>query len=176
MKAKGEAGAREGGVASGRSAFGAVKGVVAVLSEGTSASQVERIVDVVCPDVVQMPLPALSPSKKPCSSGVAVWNTIRVGRDGLAGLESVPGDALHFDTSANGVSGGTGKAFDWGVLDAVPRSRPIVLAGGLTPVNVASAVRRVKPGVVDVASGVESAPGIKDPSKIAAFVKEVRRA
>ena len=73
-------------------------------------------------------------------------------------------------------SGGTGKTFDWSLLDGVDRSRPVVLAGGLTPANVADAVRRVRPDVVDVASGVETAPGIKDPAKIAAFVREVRRA
>ena len=176
MKANGEAGARQGGVGSGGVTFGAVKGVVAVLSEDTPASQFERIVDVVCPDVVQMPNPARSPSKKPFSSGVAVWNTVRVGQDELTGLEGLSGDALHFDTSLAGVAGGTGKTFDWSVLDAVPRGRPIVLAGGLTPVNVASAVRRVRPDVVDVASGVESAPGVKDAAKVAAFVQEVRRA
>ena len=123
-----------------------------------------------------MPNPARSPSKKPFSSGVAVWNTVRVGQDELTGLEGLSGDALHFDTSLAGVAGGTGKTFDWSVLDAVPRGRPIVLAGGLTPVNVASAVRRVRPDVVDVASGVESAPGVKDAAKVAAFVQEVRRA
>ena len=51
-----------------------------------------------------------------------------------------------------------------------------MLAGGLNPENVAEAVRRVTPDVVDVASGVEASPGVKDPSKIAAFVREVRRA
>lgn len=171
MKAKGES-----GVAPGGGAPGAVRGVVAVFAAETPKAEVQRVVDIVRPDVVQMPLLPLSLSKQPFSSDVSVWNTVRVGRDDLTGLETLPGDALHFDTSVNGVSGGTGEKFDWSVLDAVPRGRRIVLAGGLTPANVASAVRRLKPDVVDVASGVESAPGIKDPSKIAAFVKEVRRA
>jgi phosphoribosylanthranilate isomerase len=56
----------------------------------------------------------------------------------------------------------------------VPRARPIVLAGGLTPANVAGAVRRLQPDVVDVASGVECAPGVKDPSLVSSFVSEVR--
>jgi phosphoribosylanthranilate isomerase len=123
-----------------------------------------------------MPLPSLPPSKKISSSDLALWNTIRIGRDDLASAEKAEGNALHFDTSIPGVSGGTGRTFDWSLLDGVDRSRPVILAGGLKPDNVADAVRRVKPDVVDVASGVESSPGIKDPAKIAAFVKEVRRA
>jgi len=166
--------AGKSGVAPGGGAPGAVQGVVAVFAAETPEAEIERVVDVVRPDAIQLPLLPLSLSKQPFSLGVAVWNTVRVGRDDLTGLERLPGDALHFDTSAEGVSGGTGRTFDWSVLDAVPRSRPVVLAGGLTPANVASAVRRVTPDVVDVASGVESAPGIKDVSKIAAFVEEVR--
>ncbi len=175
MKAKGEAGAERGGGDSGGETPGAVRGVVAVFPEDRPAAEIERVLDVVRPDVLQMANPPSSLSK-PSSSGTSLWHTVRVGRDDLARLDGLPGDALHFDTSVAGVSGGTGTTFDWSVLDAVPRSRPIVLAGGLTPENVASAVRRVKPDVVDVASGVESAPGIKDRSKIAAFVREVRRA
>jgi phosphoribosylanthranilate isomerase len=99
-----------------------------------------------------------------------------VGRDDLAAVGNRAGTALHFDTSVAGSGGGTGRTFDWSVLDGVPRTRALVLAGGLNPGNVADAVRRVAPDVVDVASGVEASPGAKDPSKIAAFVREVRRA
>jgi len=176
MTAKGEAGARPGGAGSGGSAAGAVKGVVAVFAAETPKSEVERVVEIIRPDVVQMPVLPLSLSKEPLSPGVAVWNTVRVGRDDLTGVENLPGDALHFDTAVGGLSGGTGRTFEWSVLDAVPRRRPIVLSGGLTPANVGAAVRRVRPDVVDVASGVESAPGLKDPARIAAFVEEVRRA
>ena len=176
MKAKGEGGARPGGAGSGGSAAGAVKGVVAVFAAETPKSEVERVVEIIRPDVVQMPVLPLSLSKEPLSPGVAVWNTVRVGRDDLTGVENLPGDALHFDTAVGGLSGGTGRTFEWSVLDAVPRRRPIVLSGGLTPANVGAAVRRVRPDVVDVASGVESAPGLKDPARIAAFVEEVRRA
>jgi phosphoribosylanthranilate isomerase len=175
MKAKGEAGGERGGGDSGRSAPGAVRGVVAVFAEDTPAAEIERVLDVVRPDVLQMANPPCSLSKGTCS-GTSLWHTVRVGRDDLACLDDLSGDALHFDTSVGGVTGGTGTAFDWSLLDVVPRSRPIVLAGGLTPANVASAVRRVKPDIVDVASGVESAPGIKEAAKIATFVKEVRRA
>jgi phosphoribosylanthranilate isomerase len=149
---------------------------VAVFDEMTSAADVERIVSIVRPDVIQMSLPALPLSKKIFFSDITRWNTIRVGRDDLSSANKAEGDALHFDTSLAGMGGGTGKTFDWSLLDGVDRARPRVLAGGLKPENVADAVRRVKPDVVDVASGVESAPGIKDPAKIAAFVREVRGA
>jgi phosphoribosylanthranilate isomerase len=71
--------------------------------------------------------------------------------------------------------GGVGESFDWSLVPA-ERSHPIVLSGGLRSENVREAVRRVRPWAVDVSSGVESAKGIKDAAKIAAFVAEVRNA
>jgi phosphoribosylanthranilate isomerase len=71
--------------------------------------------------------------------------------------------------------GGVGERFDWSLAPSV-RERPLVLSGGLTAGNVAEAIRRIKPWGVDVSSGVESAKGIKDAAKIAAFVAEVRNA
>ncbi len=71
--------------------------------------------------------------------------------------------------------GGIGESFDWSLVPSV-RERPLVLSGGLTPGNVAKAIRRVRPWGVDVSSGVESAKGIKDAAKIAAFIAEVRNA
>ncbi len=175
MKGEGAGEARRaGGGAAGR-ASGSVKGVVAVF-DGGDEEEILRVVAHVRPDVVQMPDPPLTLQKKFSCSSLPLWNTVRVGRDDLAGVGNRAGSALHFDTSVGGVGGGTGRTFDWSVLDGLDRSRPVVLAGGLTPANVAEAARRVRPDVVDVASGVESSPGVKDPAKIAAFVREVRRA
>jgi phosphoribosylanthranilate isomerase len=75
--------------------------------------------------------------------------------------------------------GGVGERFDWSVVPAArvrEQMRPLVLSGGLTSGNVGEAVRRVRPWAVDVSSGVESAKGIKDAAKIAAFIAEVRNA
>lgn len=71
--------------------------------------------------------------------------------------------------------GGVGESFDWTLVPA-ERDRPLILSGGLASDNVAEAVRRVRPWGVDVSSGVESAKGIKDAAKIAAFIAEVRNA
>jgi phosphoribosylanthranilate isomerase len=71
--------------------------------------------------------------------------------------------------------GGMGESFDWSLVPA-ERFRPVVLSGGLSPQNAAAAVRQVRPWGVDVSSGVESAKGIKDAAKVAAFIAEVRNA
>ena len=84
--------------------------------------------------------------------------------------------ALLVDASVKGLYGGSGVTADWDGAAELAKRYPLLLAGGLTPENVAEAVGRVKPWGVDVASGVESAPGEKDASKMKAFVRAVRLA
>jgi phosphoribosylanthranilate isomerase len=100
----------------------------------------------------------------------------------ISGLEDVPvadrmpGDYVLVDTKVDGRLGGTGRAFDWALVVGLARRRKVVLAGGLTPSNVGAAIAAVRPWCVDVASGVESAPGIKDVAKVRAFIAAARTA
>lgn len=91
-------------------------------------------------------------------------------------LAGVKVSAFLLDTFDPDLPGGTGKTFDWGLAREAKRYGPIILAGGLTPENVSQAIREVCPFAVDVASGVESAPGIKDPAKLRAFFEAVAEA
>jgi phosphoribosylanthranilate isomerase len=83
--------------------------------------------------------------------------------------------AFLVDASVKGSYGGTGVTADWKRAAELAVKYPLLLAGGLTPANVAEAVRLVNPWGVDVASGVESAPGQKDPKKMKAFVQALRK-
>lgn len=80
------------------------------------------------------------------------------------------------DTYHQGMSGGTGKTFDWRLVEKLNPPGPVILAGGLGPENVAEAIRLVRPYGVDVNSGIEREPGVKDGSKLLQFVEEVRKA
>jgi phosphoribosylanthranilate isomerase len=82
---------------------------------------------------------------------------------------------LLLDAYVSGIQGGTGRRFDWSLIPA-QRPLPIVLSGGLDSVNVADAIRQVRPWAVDVSSGVEAARGVKDPQRILDFVAGVRNA
>jgi|ERR1700730_7925256 len=95
----------------------------------------------------------------------------------LSAFNAYP-DVLAFllDAVRAGQYGGTGLTTDWGLARRAAASHRIILAGGLTPENVNAAILLVRPYAVDVASGVESRPGKKDPAKLHEFVQEVRRA
>lgn len=94
-------------------------------------------------------------------------------RGQIAAYASARGVLL--DAYRPGVPGGTGEVFDWELVPGELASR-LILAGGLTPANVADAIRRVKPFAVDVSGGVEAAPGRKDRARIAAFMAAVQQA
>jgi phosphoribosylanthranilate isomerase len=80
------------------------------------------------------------------------------------------------DTWSQSIAGGTGETFDWNLARRASGIGRMILAGGLTPENVGDAIREVQPFGVDVSSGVEVGPGIKDPDRIRAFVEAVQRA
>ncbi|HYI07835.1 MAG TPA: phosphoribosylanthranilate isomerase [Thermoanaerobaculia bacterium] len=108
------------------------------------------------------------------AAGLPAIKALRVG-EVLPDTTAHPSAAwLMFDTY--GVTGGgTGRIFDWSLLALYPRTKPFFLAGGLTPDNVGAAISTVRPDAVDVSSGVESAPGVKDHAKIKTFFERVRR-
>ena len=82
---------------------------------------------------------------------------------------------LLLDTASSGY-GGSGRVFDWALARPLAKKAPILLAGGLLPTNVGHAVRAVRPYGVDVASGVESSPGIKDKKLMARFIRSAKEA
>jgi phosphoribosylanthranilate isomerase len=108
--------------------------------------------------------------------GLEVIKAIRVkGAESLSVLNDYEVKAFLLDSYSADTHGGTGKTFDHDlVAQAKASGHLIVVAGGLTPETVASVVQRTKPYGVDVASGVESAPGIKDPPKVRAFIERAK--
>ena len=116
-------------------------------------------------------------------SGLAVMKALPVAE--AADLAAVPAHVPHvarilFDAkppkTPEALPGGNGLAFDWRLIRDLDPGRPIMLSGGLTPENVAQAIAATGVAAVDVSSGVERAPGVKDPEKIAAFIRNARNA
>jgi phosphoribosylanthranilate isomerase len=95
------------------------------------------------------------------------------GPESLARLREYSANAFLLDAPTRGY-GGSGQTFDWRWLAGLRSPAPVLLAGGLDPTNVAEAVARVRPGGVDVASGVESAPGVKDARKMKQFIRAAK--
>jgi phosphoribosylanthranilate isomerase len=107
--------------------------------------------------------------------GLPVVKTLRVGQT-LPDTQCCPSaDWLLFDTYDERRAGGTGRRFEWSLLAQYERSKPFFLSGGLTPENVVAGISLVRPDAIDLASGVESEPGVKDHDKVARLFERVRR-
>lgn len=141
-----------------------------------SLDMMTRTADDVGLDIIQLH-GAEPPELVPCLPRRVV-KAIRVGTDSvLAEVGRYEGSGILLDTSHDTLPGGTGRSFDWGLAQQVRGRVPfLVLSGGLTPANVAAAIKTVGPDAVDVSSGVEAEPGRKDPQKLKAFMSAVRGA
>ena len=110
-------------------------------------------------------------------TGCKVIKAVRVrSRADVQTVSSFHTDYHLLDSYIAGVPGGTGETFAWDIARAHRSTVPVILSGGLTPENVGEAIAAVRPFAVDVASGIERAPGLKDPDKLDAFADAVRGA
>jgi len=139
---------------------------------------VERITDQVSVDLIQF---HGSESEALCSqSGIPYVKALSVDETREPGWDQAYPGAVGFiiDSHAKGAAGGTGKTFDWHRFPGPGESngRPLILAGGLNVGNVAMAIRECRPYAVDVSSGVESSPGVKDKVLMSRFMTEVHGA
>ena len=108
-------------------------------------------------------------------SGAKVVKAVRVrSRATLQAAAAFRTDFLLLDAHVDGVPGGTGQTIDWELVRKASLSAPVILSGGLSAGNVAEAIAATEPFAVDVASGTEAAPGVKDPQKLRAFYEAVR--
>lgn len=153
-------------------------GVVA----GADVPTIVRAVDALALDIVQLhgvDDERLVPTLRQ-ATGAQLWSVVHVGEDGVDVrrlTSAAHADGIVLDAKVDGLLGGTGRSFDWarvaGAVDPLRGERPIILAGGLRPDNVERAIALFAPDVVDVSSGVESAPGCKDPARMRAFADAV---
>jgi len=142
-----------------------------------SDDDITRVLAIFRPDILQIYADAPRAAAIRARFGLPVWRAVGVssvddlprstdGVDGLVIEAKPPQDATR--------PGGNAVSFDWSILADWTPGYDWVLAGGLNPDNVAEAVQRTHPPVVDVSSGVESAPGVKDPARIRAFITHAR--
>ena len=150
--------------------------VVALVMDNTR-SEIEHIVESLQPDLLQFH--GSEDDTLATSFGRPYWKAIAMGGQDesvFASLSDYPGaHGFLFDGHAAGEQGGSGQRFDWRRMPT-STDRPFLLAGGLSPENVALALRTARPWGVDVSSGIESAPGVKDADRMRRFVDAVREA
>jgi phosphoribosylanthranilate isomerase len=155
--------------------------IVALIADRDDAA-IETIIKIVRPDLLQLHGRESVKRTAEIRSHFSLPVIKALGVADAADLAAVPAyeniaDMLLFDAKApQGAErpGGHGAAFDWKLLAGRPFAKPWFVAGGLDPANVARAVEQSGAKMVDVSSGVESAPGMKDPDRIAAFMRAVR--
>jgi phosphoribosylanthranilate isomerase len=149
---------------------------VGVFADETDAGRVAAVAREARVAAVQLHGPRFPPTDE----ALRAYPLIRavVVREGFepGELADLKARAFLLDAFHPSLSGGTGKTFDWSLAREAKRYGAIILAGGLTPENVGEAIRQARPFAVDVASGVESAPGVKDPGKMSAFFAAVAEA
>ncbi len=120
-----------------------------------------------------------SESPEECSriENAKVIKAFRVsGKETIAKISKYNVFAILLDTFVEGVHGGTGKTFDWNIAIEAKVYGPLILSGGLTPDNIADAVETVRPYAVDVSSGVESSPGVKEHDLVKLFIERAQSA
>ena len=151
-----------------------------------AADEIARVAEIASLDVVQLhadPTPGFVAAVR-LAAGLETWGAMRIDntlrKEDLDALISSV-DAIVFDSRVEGALGGTGRAFDWSLITNLLDQRRrggarVVLAGGLTPALVPFAIAALRPDIVDVSSGVESAPGVKDHTLMQAFAAAVRKA
>ncbi|EWM40624.1 N-(5'phosphoribosyl)anthranilate (PRA) isomerase family protein [Bordetella holmesii 35009] len=156
---------------------------VVTLFVNPTVDQVRSVIDEVGPDLLQF---HGDESPEDCSRyGHRYLRAFRVGGPGLDDPAAVAATCSHYRSAAGWLFdsysagfGGSGLTFDHTLLGGVradAQSRPIILAGGLRPENIGNVLRLVQPWAVDVSSGVEESPGVKDASKVSAFLQAIKK-
>ena len=128
---------------------------------GATRDEILRTIEFAHLDLVQI-------HGEPFDAGGPVIHAFKVG-------DTLPDTTTNADYVLFDTGGGTGRTFDWALLDRYPRTKPFFLAGGITPDNAADAVAIAKPYAIDLASGVERAPGIKDHDKLRKLFEAMQR-
>lgn len=153
------------------------KAEVAGVFVNQSLDEIEALADVIGLTIVQLhgdegPSFANEVARR-TGAKVIKAQSVRLASD-IVAVQAFHTDFHLLDTHREGLRGGTGETFEWSMLARRRSEVPLILAGGLTPENVAGAIEAVHPWAVDVASGVEASPGVKDPEKMKAFAEAVR--
>ncbi len=139
-----------------------------------SSDYVREIASLVGLDFVQ--LQGTESNDDVTAIGLPAIKTFRVGETLPSTADHRAADWMLFDTYDERRIGGTGRRFDWSLMAMYPRDKPFFLSGGLTPDNIAAAISLVRPDGIDISSGVESEPGVKDHAKLEHLFQRVKRA